>query len=92
MDQFDSNELLQPINDDAVVDNLLQVTKEENYDTNNFLWNGVDHFYRGTVWVPVNVSYVAASANSGIKTDQLNDIINREAALNASKMLTKEKK
>ena len=92
MDQFDSNELLQPINDDAVVDNLLQVTKEENYGTNNFLWNGVDHFYRGTVWVPVNVSYVAASANSGIKTDQLNDIINREAALNASKMLTKEKK
>lgn len=92
MDQFDNNELLQPINDDAVVDNLLQVTKEENYDTNNFLWNGVDHFYRGTVWVPVNVSYVAASANSGIKTDQLNDIINREAALNASKMLTKEKK
>lgn len=92
MDQFDSNELLQPINDDAVVDNLLQVTKEENYDTNNFLWNGVDHFYRGTVWVPVNVSYVAASANSGIKTDQLNDIINREAALNTSKMLTKEKK
>ena len=92
MDQFDSNELLQPINDDAVVDNLLQVTKEENYDTNNFLWNGVDHFYRGTVWVPVNVSYVAASANSGIKTDQLNDIIDREAALNASKMLTKEKK
>jgi hypothetical protein len=56
------------------------------------LWNGVDHFYRGTVWVPVNGSYVAASANSGIKTDQLNDIINREAALNASKMLTKEKK
>lgn len=92
MDQFDSNELLQPINDDALVDNLLQVTKEENYDTNNFLWNGVDHFYRGTVWVPVNVSYVAASANSEIKTDQLNDIINREAALNASKMLTKEKK
>lgn len=92
MDQFDSNELLQPINDDAVVDNLLQVTKEENYDTSNFLWNGVDHFYRGTVWVPVNVSYVAASANSGIKTDQLNDIINREVALNASKMLTKEKK
>lgn len=92
MDQFDSNELLQPINDDAIVDNLLQVTKEENYDTNNFLWNGVDHFYRGTVWVPVKVSYVAASANSGIKTDQLNDIINREAQLNASKMLTKEKK
>ena len=92
MDQFDSNELLQPINDDAVVDNLLQITKEENYDTNNFLWNGVDHFYKGTVWIPVNVSYVAASANSRIKTDQLNDIINREAALNASKMLTKEKK
>ena len=92
MDQFDSNELLQPINDDAVVDNLLQITKEENYDTNNFLWNGVDHFYKGTVWIPVNVSYVAAFANSKIKTDQLNDIINREAALNASKMLTKEKK
>ena len=92
MGQFDSNELLQTIDDDAVVDNLLQITKEENYDTNNFLWNGVDHFYRGTVWVPVNVSYVAASANSGMKTEQLNDIIVREAQLNSSKMLTKEKK
>ena len=92
MDQFDSSELLQPINDDAVVDNLLQITKEENYDTNNFLWNGVDHFYRGTVWVPVKVSYVAASANIGMKTEQLNDIIVREAQLNSSKMLTKEKK
>lgn len=92
MDQFDSNELLQPINNDAVVDNLLQITKEENYDTNNFLWNGVDHFYRGTVWIPVKVSYIAASANTGMKTEQLNDIINREATLNASKMLTKEKK
>lgn len=92
MGQFDSTDLLQPINDDAIVDNLLQITKEENYDTNNFLWNGVDHFYRGTVWVPVKVSYVAASANSGMKTEQLNDIIVREAQLNSSKMLTKEKK
>lgn len=93
MGQFDSNQLLQVINDDAVVDNLLQITKEENYDKNEWYdWNGVDHFYKGTVWIPVDVSYVAASANNGMKTEQLNDIITREAALNASKMLTKEKK
>ena len=93
MDQFDSSELLQPINDDAIVDNLLQITKEENYDKDELYdWNGVDHFYRGTVWVPVKVSYVAASANIGMKTEQLNDIIVREAQLNSSKMLTKEKK
>ena len=92
MDQFDNNELLQTIDDDEIVDNLLQITKEENYDQNNFLWNGVDHFYRGTVWIPVDVSYIAASANSSMKTDQLNNIIIKEAELKASRMITKEKK
>ena len=92
MDQFDNNELLQTIDDDEIVDNLLQITKEENYDQSNFLWNGVDHFYRGTVWIPVDVSYIAASANSSMKTDQLNNIIIKEAELKASRMITKEKK
>lgn len=92
MDQFDNNELLQTIDDDEIVDNLLQITKEENYDQNNFLWNGVDHFYRGTVWIPVDVSYIAASANSSMKTDQLNNIVIKEAELKASRMITKEKK
>lgn len=93
MDQFDNNDLLQVINDDAIVDNLLQITKEEEYDKNEWYdWNGVDHFYKGTVWIPVDVSYIAAQANNEMKTEQVNEIINREAALNSSKMLTKEKK
>lgn len=93
MDQFDNNDLLQVINDDAIVDNLLQITKEEEYDKNEWYdWNGVDHFYKGTVWIPVDVSYIAAQANNEMKTEQVNEIINRETQLNASKILTKEKK
>lgn len=93
MDQFDTNELLQPINDDAIVDSLLQITKEENFDKNEWYdFNGVDHFYRGTVWIPIKVSYIAAQANVGMKTDELQDIIVREQQLNASKVLTTEKK
>ena len=93
MDQFDSNELLQTIEDDYVVDNLLQITKEENYDKKEWYdRNGVDHFYKGTVWIPVDTSYIAALANNGIKTGQINNIINKEASLNASKVLTREKK
>lgn len=90
MDQSDSTELLQTIIDDTIVDNLIQITKEENYDRNR--WGGVDHFYRGTLWIPVKRSYIAASANSNMKTNQIQEIITRENALEASKMLTKEKK
>lgn len=93
MGQFDSSSLLQEINDDAIVDNLIQITKEENFDTNNWYdYNGHDHFYRGTVWIPVNRSYIAASANVNMKTNQINDIIQKEAELNAQKMITREKK
>lgn len=94
---MDNNELLQIIQDDAIVDNLLQITKEENYDRNEWYnpadWGGnYDHFYRGTVWIPVKTSYIAASANNSMKVNEVMDISQREQALNASNILTKEKK
>ena len=93
MDQFDDNSLLQPITDDSVIDNLLQISKEEVFDKNEWYdINGTDHFYKGTVWIPINVSYVAASANVGMKNEQLEDMIVREQQLRASKTLTTEKK
>lgn len=91
MDQFDTNPLLQEIQDDSIVDNILQITKEER-DTNSWFFSGVDHFYKGTVWIPTDVSYIAASASSDMDVEQVNKIIEREAALQASKVLTKEKK
>ena len=93
MGQFDDNSLLQPITDDSVIDNLLQISKEEVFDKNEWYdINGTDHFYKGTVWIPINVSYVAASANVGMKNEQLEDMIVREQQLRASKTLTTEKK
>lgn len=94
---MDNNELLQIIQDDAIVDNLLQITQEENYDKNEWYnpadWGGnYDHFYRGTVWIPVKTSYIAASANNSMKVNEVMDISQREQALNASNILTKEKK
>lgn len=91
MDQFDTNPLLQEIQDDSIVNNILQITKEER-DTNNWFFNGVDHFYKGTVWIPADVSYIAASASSDMDVEQVNKIIERETALQSSKVLTKEKK
>ena len=93
MGQFDDNSLLQPITDDSVIDNLLQISKEEVFDKNEWYdINDTDHFYKGTVWIPINVSYVAASANVGMKNEQLEDMIVREQQLRASKTLTTEKK
>lgn len=94
---MDNNELLQIIQDDAIVDNLLQITKEENYDKNELYnpadWGGnYDHFYRGTVWIPVKTSYIAASANNSMKVNEVMNISQREQALNSSNILTKEKK
>lgn len=63
MGQFDSNSLLQEDNDDNSVQNYIDITKDENWDTNNFLWNGVDHLYKGTIWIPVQVNYHSAAAN-----------------------------
>ena len=91
MGQFDNNELLQTIQDDSIRDALLEITKEE-FDKSKYLLPGVDHFYRGTVWIPVKTSYIAAQANTSMKTSELEYIIEAENRLAASRQLTKEKK
>lgn len=93
MGQFDSNSLLQEINDDSIVNNLLKITKEEDFDKNEFYdFNGVDHFYKGTVWIPLDVSYIAATANQDMPTSQVNNINLKEQQMQASQSFTKEKK
>lgn len=91
MGQFDNNELLQTIQDDSIRDALLEITKEE-FDKSKYPLPGVDHFYRGTVWIPVKTSYIAAQANTSMKTSELEYIIEAENRLAASRQLTKEKK
>lgn len=75
MDIFDSNPLLKEINDEATIDNLIQITKDEDFSKPGLF--GGDHFYQGTVWIPVNASYQAASI--GTKTTG-EDVINTEYA------------
>ena len=92
MGQLDDNELLRTIYDDKIIDNLLEITKED-FDERNFIeWFGrYDHFYNGTVWIPVNSSYIAASANVGMKASEVNTITHLEQQADYSKILTKEK-
>lgn len=65
---FDNNQLLSPITDDYELQALTSQIKKDNkdYTFDNNKWFGEDDtFYRGTVWVPLNVNYFASQAGSG---------------------------
>ena len=70
---FENNKLLSPITDDYEIDALKAEMKEKNknyqFDDNNWgiLEGDYNSFYRGTVWIPVNESFVAAQAGTGDK-------------------------
>lgn len=70
---FENNKLLSPITDDYEIDTLKAEMKERNknyqFDDNNWgIFEGdYNSFYRGTVWIPVNESFVAAQAGTGDK-------------------------
>ena len=85
MDKGDSTNLLQEIDDDTLIQNLLNITKEER---DNFIIGGINHYYRGTVWIPVQESYVAAMANTSLNANELKEILKGEASLNSA--VTKE--
>lgn len=81
MGQFDSNPLLQEDTNDNSVRNYIEIVKDEDWDDNNFLWNGVDHLYKGTVWIPVQVNYHSAAASMNMAADVALDLDARDPAL-----------
>lgn len=89
MGQFDSNSLLQEDNDDNSVQNYINITKDENWDTNNFLWNGVDHLYKGTIWIPVQVNYHSAAASMKMSANEAQELEQRQQALDMQNQYTK---
>ena len=89
MGQFDSNGLLQEDVDDNSVQNYINITKDENWDSNNFLWNGVDHLYKGTVWIPIQVNYHSAAANMKMDASEALELEQRQQALEMQQQYTK---
>lgn len=89
MGQFDGNSLLQEDNDDNSVQNYINITKDENWDTNNFLWNGVDHLYKGTIWIPVQVNYHSAAANMKMSANEALELEQRQQSLDMQNQYTK---
>ena len=89
MRQFDGNSLLQEDNDDNSVQNYINITKDENWDTNNFLWNGVDHLYKGTIWIPVQVNYHSATANMKMSANEALELEQRQQTLDMQNQYTK---
>lgn len=67
-DALGNNSLLSPITDDytkdALVSRIKKDTKDYTFDDNR--WFGEDDtFYRGTIWIPVNESFIASQAGTG---------------------------
>lgn len=69
-DIFENNQLLSPITDDDEIKALTSQIKKDNkdYTFDNNKWIGDDdNFYRGTVWIPIDESFIAAQAGTGEK-------------------------
>ena len=76
---FDENQYLEEIKDDNRIKNITAQIKKANnwekdgeggfeFDEDNWYdWNGHDHYYKGTVFVPVKVDYFSAQSGSGEK-------------------------
>lgn len=78
--ELDDNPLLQEITDDATIDNLIEITKAEDFDKKGIISSftgNYDRFYRGQVWIPLDVNY--QSALVGTKTSG-KDVENTEVA------------
>lgn len=84
-DELDDNPLLKEIKDDKTVDNLIAITKNENFSKG---WFGSDKYYQGTVWIPIKVNYQSALANKDLSVSQAMDEIEpRQQALDRGVML-----
>lgn len=89
MGQFDSNSLLQEDNDDNSVQNYINITKDENWDKNEWYdMNGYDHLYKGTIWIPVQVNYHSAAASMKMSANEAQELEQRQQALEMKNSLT----
>lgn len=84
-DELDDNPLLKEIKDDKTVDNLIAITKNEDFSKG---WFSSDKYYQGTVWIPIKVNYQSALANKDLSVSQAMDEIEpRQQALDRGVML-----
>lgn len=84
-DELDDNPLLKEIKDDKTVDNLIAITKNEDFSKG---WFNSDKYYQGTVWIPIKVNYQSALANKDLSVSQAMDEIEpRQQALDRGVML-----
>lgn len=72
MGDIDDNPLLKEITDDATIDNLIEITKDETYDKNDsWIFEGsYDRAYTGTIWIPIINDYHSASTGTSQKGNE----------------------
>ena len=66
MDEMDDNPLLKEVTNDSVIDNLVQITKDNEFNKKGFfnsLTGSYNRFYEGTLWIPLDVSYHASTTS-----------------------------
>lgn len=66
MDEMDDNPLLKEVTNDSVIDNLIQITKDNEFNKKGFfnsLTGSYNRFYEGTLWIPLDVNYHASTTS-----------------------------
>lgn len=66
MDEMDDNPLLKEVTNDSVIDNLVQITKDDKFNKKGFfnsLTGSYNRFYEGTLWIPLDVNYHASTTS-----------------------------
>lgn len=66
MDEMDDNPLLKEVTNDSVIDNLIQITKDDKFNKKEFfnsLTGSYNRFYEGTLWIPLDVNYHASTTS-----------------------------
>lgn len=82
MDYFESNSLLEEDTNDANIQNYVSTIKKEDWDDSSWLGlSGVDHLYKGTIWIPVQVNYHAAAASMKMSPNEAQALEERQQAL-----------
>lgn len=67
MGDMDDNPLLKEVTNDSVIDNLVQITKDDKFNKKGFfnsLAGNYNRFYEGTLWIPLDVNYQAAAIST----------------------------
>lgn len=80
---LEDNPLLKEVTDDTTIDNLISIVKDDDFSKKGLISSmtgNYDRFYRGTLWMPINVNYHAAgTGTSTTGEDVYNTEINQQA-------------